>query len=79
MPGQPIIIIGNPQHDRLRRLLPHGSGKRTHFLAPLPPIDLDHRQARAASAEAMNGYWALDVPESKVAPNNVASKSRNEL
>jgi hypothetical protein len=38
MPGEPVVIVGNPEHDRLSRALFRRSSKGTHFLNPLPPM-----------------------------------------
>src|SRR5262245_2859223 len=38
MPGEPVVIIGNPEHDRLSRALFRRSSKGTHFLTSLPPM-----------------------------------------
>src|SRR5215469_9712741 len=47
MPGEPVIIVGNPEHDCLSRALFYRSSKGTHFLTSLPPmIWVINQQAR---------------------------------
>jgi len=36
--GKLVVIVGNPEHDRLSRPLFHGSGNGTHFLTSIPPM-----------------------------------------
>jgi len=38
MAGEPVVIVGNPEHDRLGRALFYRSGKIAHFLSSLPPM-----------------------------------------
>ena len=38
MPGEPVVIVGNPEHDCLSRTLFYRSSKGTHFLTSLSPM-----------------------------------------
>ena len=38
VPSEPVVIVGNPEHDCLSRALFRRSSKGTHFLTPLPPM-----------------------------------------
>src|SRR6516164_7514978 len=47
VPGEPVIIVGNPEHDCLSCALFYRSSKGTHFLTSLPPmIWVINQQAR---------------------------------
>ena len=36
--GKPVVVVGDPEHDRFGRSVFHAVGKRPHFLAPLAPV-----------------------------------------
>ena len=36
--GELIVIVGNPEHDRLSCWLFHYFGERSHFFTALPPM-----------------------------------------
>ena len=46
MPGEPVIIVGNPEHDCLSRALFYRSSKGTHHLSAAN--DLGHQPTGAA-------------------------------
>ena len=37
-PGEPVVIVGNSQHDRFSRALVHRFRQGTHFRSPLSPM-----------------------------------------
>jgi hypothetical protein len=47
MPGEPVIVVGNPEHDCLSRALFYRSSKGTHFYLSAAN-DLGHQPTGAA-------------------------------
>jgi hypothetical protein len=56
--SESVVVVGDPEHDRLGRPVCHGIGKRTHLLTSLTPmigvigqhrrwVVIGHRNARA--------------------------------
>ena len=36
--SESVVVVGDPEHDRLGRSVFHGISKRTHLLSPLTPM-----------------------------------------
>jgi hypothetical protein len=36
--SESVVVVGDPEHDRLGRPVFYGIGKRTHLLSPLTPM-----------------------------------------
>jgi hypothetical protein len=36
--SEPVVVVGDPEHDRLGRPVFNGISKRTHLLSPLTPM-----------------------------------------
>src|SRR6516164_2420095 len=59
--SESVVVVGDPEHNRLGRPIFHGISKRTHLLTPLTPMSgvigqqalhrrwvvIEHRNARA--------------------------------
>ena len=63
--GELVVIVGNPKHDRLRRMFFHALRKRTHFLTSLTPmIGVIGEQARHRRWTVM-GHGRLSKPTAR--------------
>ena len=53
--SESVIVVGDPEHDRLGRPVFYGISKRTHLLSPLDANDWGHRQTSVA--QLVGCYW----------------------
>ena len=59
-PGEPVVIVGNSQHDRFSRALVHRFRQGTHFRSPLSPmiwVISQHTQHRCWGAGRYSHRW----------------------
>ena len=58
--SESVIVVGDPEHDRLGRPVFHGISKRTHLLSPLTPmIGVIGQQARGTGGGLLSDIGML--------------------
>ena len=51
--SESVVVVGDPEHDRLGRPIFHGISKRTHLLTPLTPM------SGVISQQALHRRWVV--------------------